>query len=878
MATSITQLEESLATLASTTTHALSTSHSLSRRSRYLSTLTSPATETSTSLTQASTNLTSTLVLLRDAREKFDTAVDCEPSIDRLYKGAKDLAEARNRRDHPSNIYNVPNDTNSIIENAGRRYFNDDDTMTVATLNGTIVGLTEQDVYAAADSLEILRDAHVYFAERSFWKSSKTASANLERVHQLGVDGMCILIKCHLHNAGPGIRMKRAWALLRNPDDATIDTRGVSTIATNTTFGTRKLGGPYNPHAQETARDTRERLSAALQNRDLMKSVGEYEESLPLDTRTVRELRAMFECLGGAGCFLNPTTRPTPESIMKRLSKYQAAAGKVSRTEKIGSGYYTRLAMKNLETGYPHLDAYAEARRTIAYNAMQLFYKQVRDERKKEWDKMATSGGDMAELESRELDSAARDAVRCLEHAMVIVAGEKSIYRCVVSPTSSHTHDTSKVPLEYKYALIASYSSVCSAVVDRVLDIIELFFVKDAALRNSTPNSASSNLNGGMSLESETISNGSNIASVPSVRFAASAAAAGLRILDAVRMLGPSLAKLCEMASNKMQLQRVDSSAGSTMSKDSSSTLASNLCIAIHRMTVKNVGKSLENLALAIKHDPINGEKFRPVDGGVAAVSYDVVRAIRLVSPFVSAYKSVTKRRPLPWDPKVGDAAGEMEFFVRYIVMSLLANLQAKGGAYTKDTEVIAEAKSHMFLVNNTHYLGDQLRYNYVPESSAPILRNNQEDLEGSDYKIRGEWFSDNVNKLFEVSRTKYLGYWDALKEHLTEVENGQLAYSNSDQKLLTLESGRLLKARFSGFNDAFERIYESHRHLTVSDAKLRENLIADVKNTFLPKYEHFFTVYSKYQFSKKNMDDYLKYPPVKVAEMLSKMYSVQSN
>jgi exocyst complex protein 7 len=206
--------------------------------------------------------------------------------------------------------------------------------------------------------------------------------------------------------------------------------------------------------------------------------------------------------------------------------------------------------------------------------------------------------------------------------------------------------------------------------------------------------------------------------------------------------------------------------------------------------------------------------------------------------------------------------------------MTLLANLQAKSAAYANESGPIALAKSHLFLVNNTYYLSEQLKYNYVPESSAPILRNNQDDLEDSDYKIRGEWFSDQVNKLFENSKKKYLQYWDSLNDHLTEVGNGQLTYSNPDQKLLTLESGRLLKARFSGFNDAFETIYESHRRLRINDPKLREMVIADVKNAFLSKYEYFFSVYSKYQFSKKNMDDYLKYPPQKVDEILSEMFS----
>lgn len=205
--------------------------------------------------------------------------------------------------------------------------------------------------------------------------------------------------------------------------------------------------------------------------------------------------------------------------------------------------------------------------------------------------------------------------------------------------------------------------------------------------------------------------------------------------------------------------------------------------------------------------------------------------------------------------------------------MSLLANLQAKGTAYSKDPGPVAEAKSHLFLVNNTYYLSEQLKYNYVPESTAPILRNVQDDLDGNDYKIRGEWFSDHVNKLFEHSKKKYLQHWDTLNEHLRDVANGQLTYSNPEQKLLTLESGRLLKARFSGFNDEFEKMYESHRRLTIIDPKLRETMIADVKRTFLPRYEQFFSVYSKYQFSKKNMDDYLKYRPGKVEDMLSNMF-----
>lgn len=65
-----------------------------------------------------------------------------------------------------------------------------------------------------------------------------------------------------------------------------------------------------------------------------------------------------------------------------------------------------------------------------------------------------------------------------------------------------------------------------------------------------------------------------------------------------------------------------------------------------------------------------------PKDASVSSVSRDVVHAIRLISPYVSAYKSVSKRRSLPWDPNMGEEAGELDSFVRYLVMRLLNSLK----------------------------------------------------------------------------------------------------------------------------------------------------------------------------------------------------------
>ena len=141
---------------------------------------------------------------------------------------------------------------------------------------------------------------------------------------------------------------------------------------------------------------------------------------------------------------------------------------------------------------------------------------------------------------------------------MLIVAGEKNIFRAVVTPIISRESDEDDEKNQalapyLKKAGVAAYSHAVAAVVDRVLDIIETVFLKEGGIGQSSGSK-------GDSTTGLTVSG------------AASAAAAGLRILDGVRMLGPSLAKLCEM-------QVGDGSTGAN------TTIASTLCISIHRTT-----------------------------------------------------------------------------------------------------------------------------------------------------------------------------------------------------------------------------------------------------------------------------------------------------
>jgi exocyst complex protein 7 len=258
------------------------------------------------------------------------------------------------------------------------------------------------------------------------------------------------------------------------------------------------------------------------------------------------------------------------------------------------------------------------------------------------------------------------------------------------------------------------------------------------------------------------------------IRSAASAAAAGLRIVDGVRMLGPSLSKLCE----------ITPTGGAKGSQEP--TIASALCISLHRSTVKNCSKTLENLARSIQLDPLDGPKHRPSDARVATVSSDVVHAIRIITPFVSAYKSVSKRRALPWDQEIGEKAADMETFVRFLVKQLIISLQGKAQNYKNDGPD-GPAKGNLFMMNNTFYILELL---------GPT---GDEATDEKNFRITASWFKSKISKIFEAEKTRYLTYWEVLNNHLTAVDDKELNYQNN-KDVLSLESGRLLKSRFSGF------------------------------------------------------------------------------
>lgn len=218
----------------------------------------------------------------------------------------------------------------------------------------------------------------------------------------------------------------------------------------------------------------------------------------------------------------------------------------------------------------------------------------------------------------------------------------------------------------------------------------------------------------------------------------------------------------------------------------------------------------------------------------------------------------------LPWDPNIGEEAGELDSFVRYLVMRLFNSLKGKALNYTKDGRDDSQAKSNLFLLNNSFYLLEEIGPDSVSMKAA---------VDKESYRIEGSWFVDKVQKLMDSEKAKYLLHWEALNTHLTAVANKDLEYQKNDANVLSHDSGRLIKQRFTGFNEDFERTYALHRKLCVIDPRLRLQLQQDVTAVFLPRYRRFHEKYTKIRFSKKHQDDYTKYHPDKIEEMLGDLY-----
>jgi len=234
-----------------------------------------------------------------------------------------------------------------------------------------------------------------------------------------------------------------------------------------------------------------------------------------------------------------------------------------------------------------------------------------------------------------------------------------------------------------------------------------------------------------------------------------------------------------------------------------------------------------------------------------------------------------------------GGQETQMRVYANHLFLSLLKNLRGKAEAYGKGGMeggldcYSAAGRPHLFLMNNSHYMtltirGGNGKSSLPPSSSSSSSPGGLRRVPSvSLASVLSEAFMDRLVAVASESQRKFIAaVWGALAEQTTnEKALGGLEYVKGTQAM-TFESGRLVKARFAAFNSAMDEIYTHQKGFSVPDGGLRGRLREEAKMTLLPSYTAFYEKFQGTQFSKKHMDQYLRFPPATVGKMVEELYA----
>ena len=241
---------------------------------------------------------------------------------------------------------------------------------------------------------------------------------------------------------------------------------------------------------------------------------------------------------------------------------------------------------------------------------------------------------------------------------------------------------------------------------------------------------------------------------------------------------------------------------------------------------------------------------------------------------FEDLFEELASVGQLPWesdDDRADEEESRLKIFANHLFHCLLRNLRAKSDAYAKLEGVdalSAAGRPHLFLVNNAHYMNLAVR---GEEGAKGSLVGVTSTVPIS--VMLSEAFLDRLVSVVEQEVDKFiLAVWTPLVTHVKDL--GLNLQFQKGSQVLTLDSGRQIKTRLSAFNTGVDEIYLNQKRFSVPDPTLRAKLRADAKETVLPPYTDFYTKFSTVQFSKKHMDQYLRFPPKTVASMIDELYS----
>lgn len=197
--------------------------------------------------------------------------------------------------------------------------------------------------------------------------------------------------------------------------------------------------------------------------------------------------------------------------------------------------------------------------------------------------------------------------------------------------------------------------------------------------------------------------------------------------------------------------------------------------------------------------------------------------------------------------------------------------------------ESLSVARQHLFLINNLFSI-----YLYLREAKSDLGRGDVvgghghgDALNKSKGKAgipapRGINDPNQLNILLEAVESKLsmeqVTFCDVICRAMamspSEVEEFAVTYAKDKGN-----KNRLLKAKFSVFNSGMDALLAQQGEWRVSAAGLRDQLAAQLVESIVPTYQHFYDTYSTVNFSKTHMSQYLKYKPEDVATALSAFF-----
>ncbi|KAJ8524648.1 hypothetical protein ON010_g16469 [Phytophthora cinnamomi] len=244
-----------------------------------------------------------------------------------------------------------------------------------------------------------------------------------------------------------------------------------------------------------------------------------------------------------------------------------------------------------------------------------------------------------------------------------------------------------------------------------------------------------------------------------------------------------------------------------------------------------------------------SGDRTVTRDGNVHPISSHTLNFLRKVCDQAKPLKVLLAR-----DSDVTPVS-----FVDTVIVQLIEALRAKA-----DQLKGKENLKQLFLVNN---------FGYVTNSLPHCMQPDDADLEK---QIHG-----TIKPRVEAMRNDALGAFIHLsyisfKENLNDPTE-TLQYAKGGN-ILTLESGRLLKEKFSKFNDQLEELHKTQRAYVVAEVPIRQHLIRTAVDTIIPAYKAFYEKYSVIQFSRKHASKYLKYTPQAAQCLLKELFTGEAS